>query len=356
VPRLRPTVRLRLAALYGGLVLATTLLLLGVSWWLMRRHFLRTLPGAEAHDLSTRLLTQYAIALAGIVLLAGVVGWLVAGRVLAPLRRITATARRVSEERLDERIALTGPDDELRELGETLDAMLDRLQAAVDAQRRFVANASHELRSPLTIIRTEADVTLADPDADVEQLRAMGEVVLEATDRTEALLDGLLVLARTQRELRADRPVDLAVLLRRAASQVAREASVARVALQVRAEPALVLGDEPLLERLAANLAENAVRHNEPGGVAQLEVRVTDGEAVLRVRNTGAPIPQEAVRRLAQPFERLDRAVRTPGTGLGLSIVRAVADAHGGRLMLRPRPGGGLEAEVRLPLAAAGGR
>jgi signal transduction histidine kinase len=351
VPRLRPTVRLRLAALYAGLVVATTVFLLGVSWWLMRRHLERTLPAPEAHDLSTRLLSQYAIALAGIVLLAGVVGWLVAGRVLSPLRRITTTARRVSEERLGERIGLEGPDDELRELGATLDAMLDRLQAAVDAQRRFVANASHELRSPLTVIRTEADVTLADPDAGVEQLRAMGEIVLEATDRTEALLDALLVLARTQRELLADRPVDLAVLLRRAAAQVALEASTARVALQVRAEPAVVRGDEPLLERLAANLAENAVRHNEPAGVAQLEVRAADGEAILRVSNTGAPIPADAVARLAQPFERLDRAVRTPGTGLGLSIVRAVADAHGGRLTLSPRAGGGLDAEVRLPLA-----
>ncbi|HSD81836.1 MAG TPA: histidine kinase dimerization/phospho-acceptor domain-containing protein, partial [Solirubrobacteraceae bacterium] len=266
MPTPRPTVRLRLAALYAALVVATTIVLLGVSWWLMRSHLYRTLPDGEAHDLSARLLTQYAIALAGIALLAGTIGWLVAGRVLAPLRRMTATARRVSEERLDERIGLEGPDDELRELGDTLDAMLDRLQAAVDAQRRFVANASHELRSPLTVIRTEADVTLADPGADVQQLREMGQVVLEATDRTEALLDGLLVLARAQRELRGDRPVDLAGLVRRAAAQVAREASAARVALRVRAEPAVVVGDEPLLERLVANLAENAVRHNEPGG------------------------------------------------------------------------------------------
>jgi signal transduction histidine kinase len=351
VPRLRPTIRVRLAALYAALVVATTLLLLGISWWLMRRHLFRTLPGPAAHDLSTRLLTQYALALLGIVLVAGVVGWLVAGRVLAPVRGMTATARRVSEERLDERIALSGPDDELRELGDTLDAMLDRLQAAVDAQRRFVSNASHELRSPLTVIRTEADVTLSDPDADVRQLRAMGEVVLEATDRTEVLLDGLLVLARTQRGLRPERPVDLATLVRRAAGYVAHEAAAGRVALRVTAGEARVLGDEPLLERLAANLAENAVRHNEPGGIAELQVGREDGEAVLRVRNTGPPIPPEAVARLAEPFERLDRAGRTPGTGLGLSIVRAVADAHGGRLVLSARSGGGLEAEVRLPLA-----
>jgi signal transduction histidine kinase len=354
----RATVRLRLTAVYAVLLVCTTVVLLGVSFWLMRNHLHRTLPDAEARDLSARLLAQYAIAVAGIALLAIAVGWAVAGRVLAPLRRMTATARRVSEERLDERIALEGPRDELRELAGTLDAMLDRLQAAVDEQRRFVANSSHELRSPLTVIRTEADVTLADPDADVAQLRRMGEVVLEATDRTEALLDGLLVLARSQHPVRRDRVVDLAALVRRAAGQVAAEASARDVELRVHAEPALVRGDEPLLERLVANLAENAVRHNHEGGVAELRTGTGGGAAgsppaaVVRVVNTGAPIPPDALARLAQPFERLDRAVRTPGSGLGLSIVRAVAEAHGGRLELRARPAGGLDAEARLPAAA----
>lgn len=357
----RPTVRLRLTAVYAVLLVCTTVVLLGVSFWLMRNHLHRTLPDAEARDISARLLAQYAIAVAGIALLAVAVGWAVAGRVLAPLRRMTATARRVSEERLDERIALEGPRDELRELAATLDAMLDRLQATVDDQKRFVANASHELRSPLTVIRTEADVTLADPDADVAQLRRMGEVVLEATDRTEALLDGLLVLARSQHPVRRDRVVDLAALVRRAAGQVAAEASARDVQLRVHAEPALVRGDEPLLERLVANLAENAVRHNHAAGVAELRTGTGDGAAgsppvaVVRVLNTGAPIPPEALARLAQPFERLDRAVRTPGSGLGLSIVRAVAEAHGGRLELRARPEGGLDAEARLPAAAGEG-
>jgi signal transduction histidine kinase len=354
----RPTVRLRLTAVYAVLLVCTTVALLGVSFWLMRNHLHRTLPDPEARDISGRLLAQYAIALAGIALLAVAVGWLVAGRVLAPLRRMTATAQRVSEERLDERIALEGPRDELRELADTLDAMLGRLQAAVDDQRRFVANASHELRSPLTVIRTEADVTLADPEADVAQLRRMGEVVLEATDRTEALLDGLLVLARSRHPVRRDRVVDLAALVRRAAGQVAAEASARDVELRVHAEPALVRGDEPLLERLVVNLAENAVRHNRPGGVAELRTATDAGAAgspraaVVRVLNTGAVIPPEALARLAQPFERLDRAVRTPGSGLGLSIVRAVAEAHGGRLELRARTEGGLDAEVRMPPAA----
>ncbi len=352
--RPRPTVRLRLTAAYAGLVVGTTVVLLGVSFWLMRAQLHRTLPGDEARSLSGRLLAQYGIALAGTALLAIAIGWLVAGRVLSPLRRMSDTARRVSEERLDERIALTGPRDELRELGDTLDEMLDRLEAAVDDQRRFVANASHELRSPLTVIRTEADVTLANPDATVAELREMGEVVLEATDRTEALLDGLLVLARSRRPLRRDEAVDLAVLLQRAAGQVAREAAAGSVELRVRAGAAPVRGDAALLERLAANLAENAVRHNVAGGVAELEAGVgADGSALLRVENSGPVIPEEALARLAQPFERLDRAAPTPGSGLGLSIVRAVAEAHGGGLALSSRPGGGLVAEVRLPAAGA---
>ncbi len=345
------SVRLRLTALYAALLLATTVVLLGVSYWLMDGHLHRTLPETYADDVLGRLLGQYGVAVVGTLLLAVGIGWLIAGRVLAPLRRMSATARRVSESRLDERVALEGgPNDELHELASTLDAMLDRLEGSVDAQRRFVANASHELRSPLTVIRTEADVTLSDPDATVADLRQMGHVVLEATDRTEALLDGLLVLARSQRGVSREREVDLAVVTRRAAAPAAVEAVRQGVAVDVDAEPVRVRGDEPLLERLVANLTENAVRHNERGGYVHVRARQDGDEAVIDVVNGGARIPADAVPRLTEPFERLGRAADGSGSGLGLSIVRAVAEAHGGRLRLGARPAGGLEAEVRLPL------
>jgi signal transduction histidine kinase len=334
--------------LYAGLLVASTILLLGLSWWLMRGHLERTLPQQLADDVAGRLLEQYGIATAGTALLAIVLGWVLAGRVLSPIRHIIDTARRLSGRSLDERIALQGPHDELRELGDTLDQMLDRLQASVEAQRRFVANASHELRSPLTVIRTEAEVTLTDPDATPEELRAMGEIVLEAADRTEALLDGLLVLALSQRGLERHQVVNLGALVRRAAAGVAGEAAEKRVRVTVDPQRAEVEGDPHLLERLVANLAENAVRHNQPGGFVEIAAARENGHAILRVANSGARIPEEALARLAEPFQRLDRSAGAQGSGLGLSIVRSVAEAHGGRLELRGRPDGGLEALVSL--------
>jgi signal transduction histidine kinase len=344
----RPTVRLRLTALYAGLLIASTILLLGLSWWLMQNHLERTLPQPTADDIAERLLVQYGVATLGTALLAIVLGWMVAGRVLSPIRHMTETARRLSGRKLDERIALDGPRDELVELGETLDAMLDRLQGSVEAQRRFVANASHELRSPLTVIRTEAEVTLGDPNASITELRAMGEIVLEGADRTEALLDGLLVLALSQRGLERAETVDLGTLVRRAAAAVAVEAADMHVRVSVDPQRAEVEGDPALLERLVANLAENAVRHNEPGGFVQMSAARENGHAVVRVANSGACIPEDALARLTEPFQRLDRSAQQRGSGLGLSIVRSVAEAHGGRLQLRGRPEGGLEAEVSL--------
>ena len=339
------TLRLRLTAIYALLFGACGALLLGLSSWIVHRHVDRTLPAGFADRALAQLDAQFALALGGMLLVSVALGYVVAGRVLAPLGRVTALARRVTQERMGERIAMGGPHDELRDLAETIDGMLDRLETAFDGQRRFVANASHELRTPLTVIRAEVEVALADPDATPGDLRHMGEVVLEAADRTQALLDSLMVLARSQQALPRREPVDLASAARTAAAISAVEAAARGVDVALDVEPAPLLGDPPLVERLVANLVENAIRHNEPGG----RVRVTTRPGLVRVENTGPAIAPEDVRRLAEPFERLQRDSDRPGAGLGLSIVRAVADAHGARLELTPRVGGGLLAEVTFP-------
>jgi signal transduction histidine kinase len=350
----RPTVRARLTALYATLVAVSTGALLLVSYWLLGRHFDRTLPEALAGDLLDEVALQYAIAFAGVLLVAAAVGWLVAGRVLAPLKRISGTARRVSEERLGERIPVAGPDDELRELGETLNSMLDRLALSFDAQRRFVANASHELRSPLTVIRSEAEVALANPEPDLDEMRAMAESVVHASRRTEALLASLLILARSQRGLLRSEPVDLAAVAARVADDAERAAADEGVRLRTELGAATVEGDAALLERLAANLVENAVRYNRPGGFVDVSTREGIASAELRVENSGPPVGREAAARLAEPFERLQREADARGAGLGLSIVRAVSESHGGSLLIEPRDEGGLVVCVRLPRGAIG--
>ena len=286
-------------------------------------------------------------------------GWAVAGRVLSPLHRMTATARKLSEENLHERIALDGPDDELKELADTFDDMLARLEAAFDSQKRFVANASHELRTPLSIIRTEIDVVLADPDAGPDELRRMAEVVRRATERSDALIDGLLVLARSDRGPAAITPVDLATLAGEALAQAGAEAASAGVEVRGQFGPAPTSGDATLLSRLAGNLIENAIRHNVPGGHLEVETGPAPdpGEVRLAVTNTGPVIDAAEVDGLFEPFRRLggDRVAgggntgAARGAGLGLSIVRSVTIAHGGRITARPRAGGGLVVEVVLP-------
>jgi signal transduction histidine kinase len=355
VRRPRPTIRARLTVLYATLVALSTGALLLVSYWLLGRHFDRTLPEELARDALDEVALQYAIAFAGVLLVAAAVGWLVAGRVLAPLKRISGTARRVSEERLGERIPVGGPRDELRELGETLNSMLDRLAGSFDAQRRFVANASHELRSPLTVIRSEAEVALANPEPDLAELRAMAESVVHASRRTEALLASLLILARSQRGLLRSEPVDLAAVAGTASEEAAPGAESEGVRLRVELEAASVEGDAALLERLVANLLENAVRYNRPGGFVHVSTREGIASAELRVENSGPPVDREAAARLAEPFERLQREADARGAGLGLSIVRAVSEAHGGSLLIEPRAEGGLVVSVRLPRAARDG-
>jgi signal transduction histidine kinase len=353
--RPRPTIRARLTALYATLVALSTGALLLVSYWLLGRHFDRTLPEALAQDALDEVALQYAVAFAGVLLVAAAVGWLVAGRVLSPLKRISGTAKRVSEERLGERIPVGGPHDELRELGETLNSMLDRLALSFEAQRRFVANASHELRSPLTVIRSEAEVALANPEPDLDELRAMAESVVHASRRTEALLASLLILARSQRGLLRSEPVDLARVACSAAGAAEQAADEEGVRLRTALDPATVDGDAALLERLAANLIENGVRYNRPGGFVDVSTHEGVAGAELRVENSGPPVDGEAAVRLAEPFERLQREADARGAGLGLSIVRAVSEAHGGSLLIEPRAEGGLVVSVRLPRGSTAG-
>ena len=271
---------------------------------------------------------------------------------------MTRFARRISEERLGERLAPAGPPDELRELGETLDAMLDRLADAFDAQRRFLANASHELRTPLAVIRTEADVALANPEPDVEELREVAVAVSESVVRTEALLDGLMLLARSQPGLLRPEPLELAEIARRVARQTGPEARSRGIDVRVAGDAGTTTGDRALVERLVANLVENGVRHNVPGGWVDVAPAPTATSPSSRVRNSGPVVAPEHVGRLTAPFERLGRHGDAPGAGLGLSIVQAVADAHRATLVIdRPARGrAGRQRQVRAWDPWAGSR
>jgi signal transduction histidine kinase len=274
-------------------------------------------------------------------------GWWMAGRALAPLRAITATARRVSGQNLGERIALHGPDDELKELADTFDGMLARLDAAFASQKHFVANASHELRTPLAIMRTEVEVAMADPDAEIAELRAMGEAVRETIDRSEGLIAALLFLARSEGVHGREEAVDLAELAAGCVTDLHRGAQAAGVSITTELEPVLAHGDPALLERMIGNLVENGIRHNERGGELHVSTAKVNGMAEVVVSNGGAVIDPEQAQGLTEPFRRLSRTAG--GFGLGLSIVRSVAEVHGGTAVLTARPEGGLEVCVRVP-------
>ena len=345
------SLRTRLTALYAGLFGLSAALLLGVVDWLVSRHLRRTLPADVAASVESDFALQLLLALLGTLLVAVAVGWVLAARALAPLERIRATAARVSAHAVGERVRLEGSSGEVREVADAMDAMLDRLEESLEAQKRFVANASHELRGPLTVIRTEADVALADPDAGEEDLRAMARAVIEGSERAEALLEGLLLLARSQRGLLRRETLELGDAARVGAAHVGPEASGSEISVKMELGPAPVEGDRRLLERVLANLVENAVRYNRHGG--EVSVRTwTEGEwALAEVRNSGPLLSAEDVGRMTEPFERLGRRADGRGSGLGLSIARTVAEAHGGRLELAPGASGGAIARVRLPVA-----
>ncbi len=297
------------------------------------------------------LLIASAIALGVFAVAAATIGWLLAGRVLRPLSTITSAARRISASSLHERLALHGPDDELKELADTLDGLLARLEASFEAQRRFAANASHELRTPLTRERTLLQVTLADPAATTGTWQAVSQELLASNAEQEHLIEALLTLASSEAGLAEREPADLAAIT--SAALAAAGPAISRLGLHVEADirPAVLAGDPLLVQQLAANLIDNAVGHNRPGGDIQVSTGTSPAGAVLSVTSSGPVIPAADVDRLFQPFQRLGPrpARRAGGHGLGLSIVAAIAAAHAATITAQPRPGGGLAIVVTFP-------
>jgi signal transduction histidine kinase len=303
--------------------------------------------GAAAQRSTTlsHLLTYSLLSLAGATLLAAVAGWILAGRILRPVHRLTAAARAASEQDLSQRIALHGPRDELRELADTFDTMLEQLDHAFTSQRQFIANASHELRTPLTVMRTAMDVVLAKPEPTRDELVSMAADVRQAVDHSERLIEVLLVLARNDPARTLTDPLDLAA--------VAEDALEGRTATGITTTATLgeapVTGDGMLLERLVANLLDNAERYNIPGGTVSISTTADDGESLMRVVNTGRVVPPDQVERLFLPFTRLDDRTRHDGFGLGLALVSSIAAVHNGTVNATAIPAGGLDITVRLP-------
>jgi signal transduction histidine kinase len=372
------TARMRLTLLYSGMflllgttVIAVIVLLTGQSPLIAHVHIdgagatvARAVPvrrldaatqvGSEviaqrSADFARLFTVSWAV-LAVTTVGSAVLGWFAAGRVLRPVRSITATARTISAGNLHERLALEGPQDEFKALGDTLDELLARLEASFEAQRRFVANASHELRTPLTLERTLLQVALADPEASADTLRATGQELLELQIEHERMLEALLTLASSERGLERREPIDLPVLVEDALQRA--QPAIAEKGLELDAAvegPVTTTGDHALVERLIANLIDNAVEHNVAHGRIEVRTGATDRDhAVLTVSNTGLPIPPDQVERLFEPFQRLDRTRGNQNGhhGLGLSIVRAIASAHDAQLTAEARPGGGLTITV----------
>jgi len=305
-------------------------------------------------DFRRQTAIDFALALLGTTLVSLLAGWIVAGRALRPVARITATARRVAAEGdLGERIALDGPADELRELADTFDVMLERLDRTFAGQRRFVANASHELRTPLAIMRAEIEERLDDPSASESELREMASVVHDAVGRSEGLIASLLTLARGQEALERHEDLDLSAVVRSVVSRREPEAAARGVRIEIADRPAHCCGDRDLLERMVANLVENALRYNHADGFVRVETDHDDRVAMLRVSNSGEVVPSEGLPQLFEPFFRLDRSRSrdSGGAGLGLSIVAAIAVTHGGAASAVARDGGGLAVTVTLPTA-----
>ena len=298
-----------------------------------------------------QLIVESSIALAIMAIISAALGWVVAGRVLRPLRTMTAAAQQISEANLHERLALEGPRDELRQLADTIDRLLARLESAFDAQRRFVANASHELRTPLTAARALLEMVMSDPHATVDTYKSTCQQVLEESEQQEQLIDSLLALAHGERGIDRRAQLDLSAVTEDALFGYRARCGERGLRLETSLAPAYLAGDRRLVERLVANLLENALRHNVADGCVSVVVRSDHRAAELLVTNTGAMVPAEEIPRLLQPFQRLgaNRAGHGDGFGLGLSIVAAIAGAHDARLDVQPVPGGGLAVRVCFP-------
>jgi signal transduction histidine kinase len=388
-PRIRswhPTIRLRLTLNYAGLFVIAAAALLALNFGLLYNSLYGPLshiplpdkskfqsldigPGASKESVGALVATYRdqlrantllhtamtsGIALAGMALVSLVIAWVLAGRLLRPLKTLTSAARRISRDRLHERIDLAGPNDELKELADTFDAMVARLEASFASQSRFIADASHELRTPLAIARTSVEVTLAKARPTTEQWQAMAHRVLSATGRADRLLDGLLALARSDRDVILRESHDLARAAVVALADVDPDIEATNLDVRTELRPAPVLGDSVLLDRLVANLVTNAVRHNRPDGWLWVVSGTRDEQAFVRVSNSGPVVPADEVDRLFEPFQRFGagRTNSNRGSGLGLAIVRSIVRAHGGTISATPEPGGGLSVTVTLPIGA----
>ena len=384
--RPRWTVRLRLTLLFASLVLVSGVALVGItyllfdSWWSggsviastvkhidqlpgttggaakglpAAARFSSQLPDAKARAKAAdlrQLLVVSGIAMGAVVTLSAGLGWFVAGRVLRPIRTITTSVREISEDNLHARLAAPGPDDELKELADTFDQLLQRLETAFEAQRQFAANASHELRTPLTFERTLLEVALADPDCTVDSLRATCQRLLALGVQQEQLIESLLTLAQSQSGLASRAPVDLGKAAQDAVTSRISQLAEAGLRIDTDINPALISGDGHLIGRLITNLLDNAIRYNAPAGFVSLRTATENDRCVLTVANSGPSIAPEQVTRLHRPFARLGPA-RTgagDGAGLGLSIVASITRAHGAELSLTPRAEGGLIACVKF--------
>jgi signal transduction histidine kinase len=374
----RRTVRLRLTLIYGALFLGSGAGLLAITYALVDSQLSRPLrasggpapaatPGGIVHASIAganslrpqesaelhQLLVDSGIALCVMLVVSIALGWLVAGRLLRPLRTITKTVRDISAANLDQRLTLDGPDDELKELGDTFDRLLERLDTSFRAQRQFVANASHELRTPLARQRTVGQVALRDANATVESLRAVIERILAAGRQQERLIEALLTLSRGQAGTERQQRFDLATVVDRVAGSRQGELERRGLAGHVALTPTPLAGDPGLIECLVVNLLDNAMRYNLHHGRIDIVTATKAGAAVLSVSNTGPVVPASTVDRLLQPFQRIgrERTGHGDGLGLGLSIVEAIATSHGATLTLHPLPDGGLEATVSFPAA-----